>query len=46
MAVVKAGMVATFVKNTNIVSEIRIAFGGMSNTVKMAEKTMSALKGQ
>ncbi|KAJ8045307.1 Xanthine dehydrogenase/oxidase [Holothuria leucospilota] len=44
--VVKASMMVAFQPNTNIVKELRIAFGGVANTVVMAKETMRQLRGK
>ncbi|XP_071832643.1 xanthine dehydrogenase/oxidase-like isoform X2 [Apostichopus japonicus] len=46
VAVVKAGMMVAFKENTNVVSAIRVAFAGVAETVKLAERTMSELVGK
>ncbi|KAJ8045748.1 Xanthine dehydrogenase/oxidase [Holothuria leucospilota] len=44
ISIVNAGMMVEFKENSNIVKEMRLAFGGMAATTIMAKKTMAKLK--
>lgn len=44
ISIVNAGMIVEFKEKSNIVKEMRLAFGGMAATTIMAKKTMAKLK--
>ncbi|KAK6983521.1 hypothetical protein BgiMline_018962, partial [Biomphalaria glabrata] len=46
ISIVNAGMRVTLVFNTRVITDIQLAFGGMSVNTVLAAKTMEALKGR